>query len=127
MTAPNAARLLRALGAVAALAATAVLVLVAFAAIDADRMVLAAVTGMGAWIAAVVTLALAWSAVRASGRHHAVGGWEVVRQRHTGGEVVEEPVTTHRWERLAYWRADRLARSHPGEVGIHYTVRRAAS
>lgn len=121
-------RLYRVLGAVVAVVVTGVLGLATFAAADTGRVVVAAVTGMGMWIAAAVAVGLAWSAVRATGRHHtAVGGWEVVRQRHTGGEVVEESVTAHRWERLAYWRADRLTRSHPGEVGIHYTVRRAAS
>lgn len=53
--------------------------------------------------------------------------WLVVRQIHTGGEVVEHQVSRHRFERLAYWRAYRLTRSHPNETGCHYTVRRAAA
>lgn len=62
----------------------------------------------------------------AQARHKALRtGWEIVRQVHTGGEVVEHPVSRHRFERLAYWRAYRLARSHQSETGCHYTVRRA--
>jgi len=53
--------------------------------------------------------------------------WSVVRQIHTDGEVVEQPISRHRFERLAYWRAYRLTRSHPAEIGCHYTVRRAGS
>jgi hypothetical protein len=50
--------------------------------------------------------------------------WTVVRQFHSGGEVVESLVCRHRFERVAHWCSYRRTRSHTGETGAHYTVRR---
>jgi hypothetical protein len=60
-------------------------------------------------------------------KHQARARWHVVRQLHTGGDIVEVTVSTHRFEWLAERSATRLERSHRDEFGVHYTARKAGS
>lgn len=51
--------------------------------------------------------------------------YQVVRQSHHGGEVVESDACRHRFGWVAQLCAHRRERQHAQETGIHYTVRRA--
>lgn len=49
----------------------------------------------------------------------------VVRQFFMAGELIDEPVSGHRFEWVAERYAARARRRHRTETGGHYTVRRA--
>ena len=62
-----------------------------------------------------------------SGAKHITGTFIVVRQVHVKGlgEVVDVPVSGHRFAWVAQLCAHRRERQHAHEAGGHYTVRRA--
>lgn len=55
------------------------------------------------------------------------GRYAVVRQLFVAGEVVDQPVSHHRYEWVAQLWAHHRERQHGHEAGGHYTVRRAES
>lgn len=51
--------------------------------------------------------------------------WRVYRQFQIAGEVLDAPVSGHRFELAAELHARWLSRRHTHEAGGHYTARRA--
>lgn len=51
--------------------------------------------------------------------------WWVVRQFQIAGEVLDAPISGHRFELAAELHARWLSRRHTHEAGGHYTARRA--
>lgn len=53
--------------------------------------------------------------------------WQVVRQHHVGGEVVETVHSRHRFEWAAEWYARRLTRRDAARHGAYFDARRTDS